>query len=127
MWVRDLRRSEDFYRELLRLEVFVRGIDTVGLATPEGQQLLLRAGPTAARVVGHVGVQRLVWAARDMDDLARCEELLKARRTHTTTTVVDETTLVEGLDPDHVPVIVIFPGPDEVPMRAVPSHIYAAY
>jgi len=127
LWVRDLRRSEEFYRELLRLEVLVRDVDVVGLVTPEGQQLFLRARRLAPRVIGDLGVHFLVWAARDLEDLSRCEKVLGGRGALTGTTVTDDNTVVEGVDPDENPIMVMFPGCDEVPIRAVPSRVYASY
>ena len=79
MHVRELQRSTDFYREILQLEVEVTSDEAALLTAPTGDHLVLRALPGASRTFGTVGVQFVLWTARDNEDLDRCERELKAR------------------------------------------------
>ena len=124
LFVHDLERSQEFYCAFLGYQVVVRDVDASLLRGPQGDQLFLREQPGAVRTIGAVGMQYVIWAAHDEAELRRCEEQLKSRRAHRGTTMFDEVTMVEGRDPDDVPVVMVYPGPDVAPMRALPSRIY---
>lgn len=126
MFVRDLDRSISFYRELLALDVADRSPTAALLVSPEGSQLVLRAmGQMAVHPLGGTGVQYVVWTAGGEQDLHRCERVLKEHSAHSGTRRSQGITVVEGRDPDDVVVLVIYPGPDEVPLRQLPAWIYA--
>ena len=114
MFVAELDRLVEFYRELLDWDIRLRD-NTVALLTgPDGSQLYLRAqGTKAAHPLGQVGIQYLIWTADGVDDLARCERVLRARSTRVTRKSADGFTVVEGRGPDDVPILVTYPGPDE--------------
>jgi catechol 2,3-dioxygenase-like lactoylglutathione lyase family enzyme len=125
MFVADLDRSAGFYRELLGWEVTVRDNTVALLVSPDGFQLYLRdKGSHASHPLGHIGPQYLMWTADSEDDLRRCVRLLRARSAHVTTTSGDGFTVVEGHDPDHVPVLVTYPGPDHAPRHQIMQRIY---
>src|SRR5579863_3634717 len=80
MFVTDLDRSVSFYADVLRLEVADRSPTAALLTRAGGAGLILRAmGQGAAHALGAVGVQYVVWAAADADDLARFEKALTGR------------------------------------------------
>jgi CBS-domain-containing membrane protein/catechol 2,3-dioxygenase-like lactoylglutathione lyase family enzyme len=125
MFVRELERSVSFYRELLALEVAVSDNTAALLVSPDGLQLYLRSmGPAAQHPLGQVGIQYLIWTADGEEDLRRCEQVLRARSGYVTRQTVDGFTVVEGRGPDGVPVLVTYPGPDEVPRHQIRPRIY---
>lgn len=124
-FVRDLQRSTDFYREVLLLDVEVTANDAALLAAPSGDHLVLRALPGASRTFGDVGVQFVVWTARDKDDLDRCERELKARDAFVSVSDEQGSRVVEGRDPDGIPIVVVYPARPGVGMTAVPARTYA--
>jgi catechol 2,3-dioxygenase-like lactoylglutathione lyase family enzyme len=126
MFVADLDRSVAFYRELLGLDVTVRGGEAALLASADGYQLYLRRiGPRAEHPSGPIGVQYVIWTAENEDDLQRCERVMKAQSAHVRSSTVDGFTMVEGRGPDGVPVVVTYPGPEQVPRHEILERIYA--
>jgi catechol 2,3-dioxygenase-like lactoylglutathione lyase family enzyme len=125
MFVQDLDRSVSFYRDLLALEVADRSATAALLASASGSQLILRAmGTSAVHSLGGVGVQYVIWTASGKEDLDRCERVLKERSAHLDTRTSGRTAAVEGRDPDNIAVIIIYPGPEEEPLRQLPARIY---
>jgi len=125
VFVRELARSESFYRDLLELKVEMTSAEAVLLSTAAGDHLILRALARAPRPFGAIGVQYLVWTARDGDDLERCERILKDRKSLVSTTIDHGIKVVEGRDPDDIPVIVIYPPGPSPDMTSLPSRVYA--
>lgn len=126
IFVRDLDRSVRYYEELLTLETTDRTPTAALLTSPEGMPLILRAmGQGAEHALGGLGVQYVVWTAAGEDDLRRCEAVLKGHAGYRGTNTSNGITSVEGTDPDGIAVIVIYPGPDQVPLRELPARIYA--
>ena len=126
LFVYALDESVSFYRDLLNLEVRTQTETAVLLGRADGLQLYLRAtGSHGAHSVGGVGVQYVIWTAVDLDDLHRCEELLKARNGHVSTWHAEGISVIEGRDPSDCPVLVSFPGPDAVPRHDIMNRIYA--
>jgi catechol 2,3-dioxygenase-like lactoylglutathione lyase family enzyme len=125
IFVHDLKRSVDFYEDILGLEVDDRSTTAALLSNAAGTQLVLRAmGPGVSRALGAVGVQYVVWTAAGQDDLERCEQALRKRSAHRETRGSDGVTVVEGRDPDDLRVVVAYPGPDQVPLHRIPPGIY---
>jgi catechol 2,3-dioxygenase-like lactoylglutathione lyase family enzyme len=125
MFVHELDRSVSFYQDVLGLEIADRSSTAALLIGAHGSQLILRAmGANAAHALGSVGVQYVVWTAADADDLSRCEQALKARSAHAETRGREGAAVVEGRDPDGIPVIVTYPGPDQLPLHELPVRIY---
>ena len=123
IFVRELARSVDFYRDLLALDTEIASPEAVLLASPAGDHLVLRALARAPRLLGGIGVHYLVWTARDAGDLVRCENVLKARDAFVSTTQDQGVTVVEGHDPDDLPVLLVYPPSSSVSMSALPSRI----
>lgn len=125
MFVHELDRSVDFYRELLVWDVALRDDSVALLVSPDGFQLYLRdMGPNAQHPLGAVGIQYLIWTADGENELRRCERTLRAHSTHVTTTTDAGFTVVEGRGPDGVPILVTYPGPDEAQRHKIIQRIY---
>jgi catechol 2,3-dioxygenase-like lactoylglutathione lyase family enzyme len=125
MFVRDLDRSVSFYLDVLALEVADRSPSAALLAGPDGTQLILRSmGAGAEHALGGIGVQYVIWTASGKPDLDRCEAALKQRSAYRDTRVSAQATAVEGRDPDDITVMIIYPGPDQVPLHQLPARIY---
>ena len=125
MFVQDLDRSVSFYLDLLTLEVADRSPTAALLISSGSTQLVLRAmGPNAAHALGSIGLQYVVWTAAGKDDLDRAEQVLKKRSAHQQTHGNAEATVVEGRDPDDIPVLIAYPGPDEAPAHKLVARIY---
>ncbi|MCU1508986.1 MAG: uncharacterized protein JWR53_392 [Glaciihabitans sp.] len=125
MFVTDLDRSVDFYSTLLNLEPTLRDDTVALLVAPGGYQLYLRAlGPRASHPLGGIGAQYALWSAASEADLDRCEAAMRQESTRVVVTQHDGFRMVEGRDPDDVPVIVSYPGPDLVARREIVPRIY---
>ena len=125
MFVQSLDRSVDFYTDVLMLEVADRSPTAALLSNAEGATLILRAmGRQAPHPLGSVGVQYVVWAAAGKEDLTRAEGALAARGAHRETRSHDGVRLVEGRDPDGIPMMICYPGPDQRPVHELPARIY---
>ena len=125
MFVRELDRSVVFYEELLGWHVTVSNESAALLVGPEGFRLYLRAmGAHASHPLGFVGIQYLSWTASDEADLRRCENVLRRESSRVSTTSGDGFTLIEGHGPDGLPVMVTYPGADQVPRQEILRRIY---
>ena len=125
MFVRDLDRSVRFYTGILGLVVADRSTTAALLSNATGTQLVLRAmGRGADRALGSVGVQYVVWTAAGKEELERCERVLRERGAHRETRTHGEVAVVEGRDPDDIVLMVLYPGPDQLPLRELPVRIY---
>jgi catechol 2,3-dioxygenase-like lactoylglutathione lyase family enzyme len=124
MFVQDLGRSVSFYRQVLALEVVDQNT-TAALLSGDGTQLVLRSmGSGAFHPLGGVGVQYVIWTAADQADLERCERALKELSAYRDTRASGQAVAVEGRDPDDVVVMVVYPGPDQLPLHELPVRIY---
>jgi catechol 2,3-dioxygenase-like lactoylglutathione lyase family enzyme len=125
MFVQNLDRSVSFYRDVLALEVKDRTATAALLVSAEGSQLILRSmGSGVTHPLGAVGVQYVIWTAAGEADLERCERVLKELAAHRESRVSGQVRAVEGRDPDDIVVMVLYPGPDELPMHELPVRIY---
>ena len=125
MFVRDLDVSASFYRDLLLLTEVDRSPTAILLLSGGGAQLILRAmGANVSHTLGGIGMQYVIWTASGPDDLARCEAVLHQRSAYYESRKCEGAEAVEGRDPDGIPVIVIYPGPDQLPLHELPSRIY---
>jgi catechol 2,3-dioxygenase-like lactoylglutathione lyase family enzyme len=124
MFVQDLDRSVSFYRQVLGLEV-VDQTPTAALLTADGSQLILRSmGSGAAHPLGGIGVQYVIWTAFDEADLERCERTLKDLSAYRDSRAEGQARAVEGRDPDDIVVMMVYPGPDQLPLHELPVRIY---
>ncbi|TFB68562.1 VOC family protein [Cryobacterium sp. Hz9] len=125
MFVRELDRSVLFYKELLGFDVTVRNNSAALLVGGDGGELYLREiGACAEHPLGPVGIQYLIWTAEDEEELRRCERVLRAQSPHVTSQTIDRFRMVEGRGPDDVPIVVTYPGPEQVPRHEIIPRIY---
>lgn len=125
VFVHDHDASADFYEELLNMEVTVRTPTAALLVSRNGFQVYLRAvGPRAFHPSGHVGAQYVIWTADGPDDFQRCERVLRAHSDRVEIRESEGFTLIEGRDPSGLPVLVAYPGPDEVARLEIISRYY---
>jgi catechol-2,3-dioxygenase len=126
IFVRNLDTSVPFYRELLDLEIVDSSSTAVLLGSADGWQLALRAfGGNAQRSLGSIGVQYLAWSTASKADLDRREEILRRHSAYRETRKDQDVAVVEGRDPDDLPIIIAYAGDDQPPMRVLPARIYA--
>jgi CBS domain-containing protein len=124
MSVSDLTRSLDFYQPLLRYEVISRTDDAALLAGPDGSQLYLRSAVRSPELAdGGANLDSVVWTAGGTDDLDRCMTLLAERGAFTSRDNRDGVDAVQGRDPDGLPVLITYPGPDQAPRHAVSRRV----
>ncbi|MFJ4821602.1 VOC family protein [Streptomyces sp. NPDC088801] len=125
VFVHDHDVSADFYGELLNMKVTVRTATAALLVSRNGFQVYLRAvGSRALHPSGHAGAQYVIWTADGPDDFQRCERVLRARSDRVDTREAEGFTLIEGRDPSGLPVLVAYPGPDEVARLEIISRYY---
>ena len=125
VFVQALDRSVNFYADVLALEVADRSPTAALLSSANGTSLILRAmGRIAPHPLGSVGVHNVAWTAAGEEDLARAGRALATHGAHRETRHHDGVTLVEGRDPDDIPVMILYPGPDQQPLRKLPARIY---
>ncbi|QYH36263.1 VOC family protein [Salinibacterium sp. M195] len=126
MFVSDLDRSIAFYCDLLGLTCSVRDESAALLVCGEGYELYLRGKHAhPSRVSGAVGLQYLIWSADSVEELQRCEEVLRRQSRHVRREHLDGFDVVEGRDPDHLAVMVVFPGPDQAARHVIIPRIYS--
>jgi CBS domain-containing protein len=125
VFVSDLARSLAFYEPLLRYPITASDGDAALLTGPDGSQLyLLRVGDSSTRRNGGIGPQMVGWTAGGPDDLDRCTELLKERGAYVDRDTSEGFTFLEGRDPDGLPVIIAYPGPEQAPRHLIKSRVY---
>jgi catechol 2,3-dioxygenase-like lactoylglutathione lyase family enzyme len=116
MFVRDLERSVRFYTGLLALTTVDRSPTAALLVSEAGAHLVLRAmGASAPHPLGNAGVQYVAWSVAGEAELAHTERILKSHSAHTETRSTQGVTVVEGRDPDGIPVMICHPGPEALP------------
>jgi len=123
--VRELQQSTDFYREVLLLDVEVTSAEASLLTAPGGDHRVLRVLPNANRAFGVVGVQFLVWTpatATTSIDVLASSRLVDA---FVSVSTEQGAKVVEGRDPDGIPVVVVYPARPGIGMTAVPARSYA--
>ncbi len=125
VFVSDLRRSLGFYQPLLRYAITVEDVDAALLAGLDGSQLYLRqVSDNRARGTGGIGVRWVAWTAGGARDLDRCADLLKERGAYERQDTSEGITVLEGRDPDGLPVLITYPGPDQAPRHMIHPRIY---
>lgn len=127
MFVRDLDLAMDFYQELLLMRVAVRATTAALLVGAADTQLYLRVmGSGGEHPLGAIGVQYVIWTADSPADLRRCERTLKERDAHISSKeTADGVTVVEGRDPDGLPLVIAHPGPHGAARQEIMARIYA--
>jgi catechol 2,3-dioxygenase-like lactoylglutathione lyase family enzyme len=125
MFVHKLDASVHFYREVLRMEVTVREPSAALMVNSGSFQLYLREmGPRSPHLSGAIGIQYVIWTASSSEDLDRFERVLNEHCRRVVKQVIDGVTFIEGRDPDGVPVVITYPGPDQAARHAIMRRVY---
>jgi CBS domain-containing protein len=125
VFVSDLTRSLAFYQPLLRYTMTLIDVDAALLTGPNGSQLYLhQVSDSSIRRTEGVGLQLMAWTAGGPDDLDRCTEVLKERNAYVRRDTNEGITVLEGRDPDGLPVLITYPGPDQAPRHLINARIY---
>jgi len=126
IFVTNLEKSVSFYREVLELELADSDSTAALLCAPDGTELVLRStGMAGSHPLGQVGVQYVVWALPSREELDRCERVLRERSAYRETRVTDNTTLIEGHDPDDLVLMLLY-SDGAPPPRKLSARIYAS-
>jgi catechol-2,3-dioxygenase len=126
LFVRNLDASVTFYCELLDLKVTDSSPTAALLGSADGWQLVLRAsGSNAGQPLGSLGVQYLTWSTASRADLDHRAEILRRHSAYTETRTDHDVAVVEGRDPDDLPVMIVHGGDSGPMMRHLPARIYA--
>jgi catechol-2,3-dioxygenase len=126
VFVRNLDASVPFYRELLDLEIVDNSSTAALLGSTDGSQLVLRAfGENAPRSLGSIGVQYVAWSTGSREDLDHRAEILRRHSAYRETREDEETIVVEGRDPDDLPIMIVYARGNRPPMHELPARIYA--
>jgi catechol 2,3-dioxygenase-like lactoylglutathione lyase family enzyme len=125
IFVAELGRSVDFYRDLFACEVAIHEPDAALLLAPGGFQIYLIArGTRTHHASGGIGLQCLIWAVDGADDLHNLEESIKGRGWRAVTYKSGGVTFVEGRDPDGIRILIAHPSPDKLPRSLVNPRLY---
>lgn len=125
VFVSEMSRSVDFYREIFDCEVAVQAADAALLLAPGGFQLYLRAlNPSAQHSLGGIGAQYLMWASDSQEAPEQYEQALRARNCFVDAYESDGIKFVRGRDPDGIPVVIAHPSPERRPRSTVDPRLY---
>jgi catechol 2,3-dioxygenase-like lactoylglutathione lyase family enzyme len=125
LFVADLDRSADFYRDLLGFEVIVREGEAMILEDRAEFHLCLRAMSRAEHASASIGVQYCAWTLDSTEALTRAEAWLRAQSSLVSRSVFEGIDVIEGRDPDGIPVVLHVPALDHRWPSSVLPRIYA--
>lgn len=119
--VRDLARSLAFYRPLLHYPVTAEDTGAALLTGPDGSQLYLHqtGADGASGPDDRARVETVVWTADGPDGLDRCVRLLRKHGTYLGRGTDAGIARVTGRDPDGIPTVMAYPGPDQAPRHTM--------
>jgi len=125
IFVSDIDRSVDFYRDVFACEVTIHDREAALLLAPGGFQIYLigHSARTPHPSAG-IGPQYLIWAVNSADDLQLLEEALRRYGRPADTYTSGGVTFVAGRDPDGIRILVAHPGPDKLPRSVVGARLY---
>jgi catechol 2,3-dioxygenase-like lactoylglutathione lyase family enzyme len=124
MTVSDLARSVNFYCDVFACRLALHEQDAALLLTPGGFQIYLRSkGPSRRPRAGATGIQYLMWATDNQQELLRISQRLFAYDVATFSYTENGVSFVEGCDPDGGRVIVAYPSPNQLPREVIASRL----
>jgi hypothetical protein len=118
LFVRDSSRSGDFYCHLLGLRKEVEEPEAVMLVSSAGTRVYLRQMARAVRATVSVGILLGAWVLATQSELERAERYLKDNNAWISTGAVAGMTVIEGRDPDQLPICWRFPSWPKSPRRS---------
>ena len=125
IFVSDIDRSVDFYREVFACEATIQKPEAALLLAPGGFQIYLIGRPARTpHPSGGIGPQFLIWAVHSADELQELDQTLRryGRVTHTYTS--GGVTFIAGRDPDGIRILMAHPGPDKLPRSVIGAQLY---
>lgn len=125
VFVSDLGRSIDFYRDVFACQVTIHDPEAALLLAPDRFQIyLIGQGSRTPHLAGGIGPQYLIWACDSADDLQVLERTLRRQGGRVDTFQSGGVTFVAGRDPDNIRILMAHPGPDTLPRSVVGPHLY---
>lgn len=126
VFVSDLSRSVEFYRDVFSCEVRVEAYEAALLLSPRGLQMYLIArGARAPHHSGGIGLQCLIWGVDKPDALNDLEQAMQARGGRTYRHTRAGITFLTGRDPDGIRIVVTHPSPEVLPRVVIDNCLYA--
>lgn len=128
VFVQELSRSVDFYRDIFSCEVTIQTEQDALVVTPGGFQIYLFArGARAAHPSGGIGLQYVIWGVEAAAELAEIQRALANRPGHYPTSVhtSDGITFLASRDPDGIRILVAHPRPQRFPRSVVDNYLHA--
>jgi catechol 2,3-dioxygenase-like lactoylglutathione lyase family enzyme len=125
IFVSDIDRSVDFYRDVFGCEASIHDSDASLLLAPGGFQIyLIERSARTPHTSGGIGPQYLIWAVHSADHLQELDQALRryGRVTHTYTS--GGVTFIAGRDPDGIRILMAHPGPDKLPRAVIGAQLY---
>lgn len=106
--VRDIDVSSKFYQGLFDMEVVIRQDEAVMLKDTDGFHMFLRAQPRWDGATT-LGVLLLSWSFDSREEIVSAESWLAEHDALISEKEVEEIKVVEGRDPDNIPLFLIYP------------------
>jgi catechol 2,3-dioxygenase-like lactoylglutathione lyase family enzyme len=125
LFVSQLDRSIEFYRDVFSCAVSVREPGAALLLAPDGFQIYLIArGTRAEHPSGGIGHQYLIWAVGSDAELRDVAAALTDRHRHPDLTTSGGVSFVTAHDPDGIRIVVAHPSPQKLPRAVVAARLY---
>ena len=123
--VRELDPSLKFYCDVFSCNVAVRETDMALPVAPNGFHIYLHAPSRHRRAANTAGVQYLLWATDTESDLQEFAQRLRAYDPAVFSHNENGVTVIEGLDPDGVRVLIGYPSPFQLPRTVIAARLHA--
>ncbi|MGA5598538.1 VOC family protein [Streptomyces cellulosae] len=120
-----LDRSVDFYSRVLGMTETVREGNVTLLKSAEGSQIYLRSSKATVHPTSGLGLRAVAWTADSADDFKAVEQRLRALGAHRDTVNHEGFTVIEGVDPDGLVLVVVYPGPDDMARHSILTAVAA--
>jgi catechol 2,3-dioxygenase-like lactoylglutathione lyase family enzyme len=125
LFVAELERSIEFYRDVFSCQTTVQEPDAALLRAPDGFQIyLIDRGTRTAHLSGGIGLQYLIWAVDDEAELDALAQAFLSRAGHVDRYVSGGVTFVAARDPDGIRVLVALPSPEKLHRSVVGARLY---
>lgn len=125
IFVADLDRSVEFYRDVFSCEMAIRELSAALLLAPGGFQIYLMArGDREEHPTSGIGHEFLMWAVDTPEALEHFAQALKDRGHYVDTHTSGGVQFVEGLDPDDIRIVIAHPSPQQRPRSVLDSRFY---
>jgi len=125
VFVSQLGRSVEFYRDVFACSVAIQDRDAALLRAPGGFQLYLIArGSRTRHPSGGIGLQYLIWSTDNADHFEHLEQALKDRGARIDIFTSGGVAFLEARDPDGIRVLTAYPSPTKLPRVFLSSRLY---